>query len=229
MKKLLIQTILCLIAVESLSSNQKYDYIKTLSGKEFTSFVIKGSDPSSISIEHESGTAKIRFDDLPDDWKAKFNYDPESSKKHKQELNEDIRKKIKNDLIEKKLTQSSFRIKGIVLQKLESGILIKNAKVIHKERIVKSQEIIDTGIAFPGRKTTQEYVVVEDVENPFSNSLAFIESSSPILGKYYENSTVDFDKAWQVAQYEYVSLSGKPMVVPKLCITKEEAWKYFDK
>jgi hypothetical protein len=225
-----ILIVIFLIAFNSAKANQIFDYIKTNSGKEFKNFTILGQDPSSIKIEHEFGTAKIRLEDLPDDWKAKFNYDYESSKKYEERVNELIREKNQKDLIEKKLANDSIKIRGRVLQKLQGGLLIINARILKQQMVIKPNVTTKTsvwerdGVA----SSSNPAAVMDEVEENFSNGIAYIESKSEITDKLYENSECLFDFAWQVGQYEYSSNSGN-MVVPKLCITKEEAFKYYNR
>jgi hypothetical protein len=223
-----ILLLICFIAFESATANNKYDYIKTNSGKEFKDFIILGQDPSSIKIEHEFGTARIKFEDLPDDWKTKFNYDYESSKKHEEKRNDLIREKNKKDKIDADLAKNSIKIKGRVLQKLETGLLIVNAKVLEKQMVVRTNNTHTTDIWEKSgvKKDLSHSTALDYVEYNFSNGLAFIESKSEITDKLYENSECLFETAWQVGQYEYISKSGEIQVVPKLCVTRDEAIPY---
>jgi hypothetical protein len=222
-----ILLLICFIAFESATANPKYDYIKTNSGKEYKFFIILWQDPSSIKIEHEDGTARIKFEDLPDDWKTRFNYDYESSKKHEDNRNHSIREKIKNDEINAYLAKNLIKIKGKVLQKLQTGLLIVNAKVLEKQMVVRTNNTHATSIWDGVNKKTSYSTELDYVESTFSNGLAFIESKSEITNKLYENSECLFETAWQVGQYEYISKSGEIQVVPKLCVTRDEAIPYF--
>ena len=50
--------------------------LKTLDGTEYTGFSITGNDASGIDILHSAGGARIHFEQLPLEYRKRFNYDP---------------------------------------------------------------------------------------------------------------------------------------------------------
>lgn len=225
----LIMPITFLFVIVNLMAQPRYDSIQTKSGREYKNFIVLSVDPSSIKIENEDGVAKIKFQDLPDSWLEKYNFDPALAEEHERKIIDDAKRKYINDQINKKINNQAIKIRGVVLQKLRGGILAIDMRVVKKKRVVKTAVKTDDGIAFPGRVTETNYTDMEDVEEDFGNKIAFIESGSSELDKLYEGSDFTFEKAWQVEQYEYINKKGDIQIVPKLCITRDEARRYFER
>ncbi|MCE9520561.1 MAG: trichohyalin-plectin-homology domain domain-containing protein [Verrucomicrobia bacterium] len=59
--------------------NQKPFDLTTLLGQTYQHCRIIKATPEAITISHDTGVAKIPFENLNDDWKTRFNYSPEKA------------------------------------------------------------------------------------------------------------------------------------------------------
>jgi hypothetical protein len=70
------------------SSNEqieKFPEIRTRGGKVYRSVVVRKREPDGISVIHESGTAKIYFNELSQDLQQHFQYDAGTAKTYQQQ------------------------------------------------------------------------------------------------------------------------------------------------
>lgn len=63
--------------------------LRTLDGKVYTQVIIRKTEPDGLSIIHESGTAKVAFENLSSELQRAHGYDPEAARKHR--LQRDLR------------------------------------------------------------------------------------------------------------------------------------------
>lgn len=55
---------------------EKHASLTTGKGRSYKKVVIKGVDEVGLKITHEYGTARIKFEELPEEFQARFGYDP---------------------------------------------------------------------------------------------------------------------------------------------------------
>lgn len=67
--------------VRAEAVGKKLDVLETIKGKEFRNVTISSVSAVGFSIQHESGTARIQFEDLPEAMRKEYLYDPEEKKK----------------------------------------------------------------------------------------------------------------------------------------------------
>ena len=68
-------------AVERESAKgEKHATLTTGKGRTYKKVVIKGVDEVGVKITHEYGTARIKFPELPEEFQARFGYDPSMAK-----------------------------------------------------------------------------------------------------------------------------------------------------
>jgi hypothetical protein len=59
--------------------------ITTITDVIYSNCVIRRVDPDGITVVYAKGVAKILFTELPEEWRAKYNYDPEKADQFAQE------------------------------------------------------------------------------------------------------------------------------------------------
>lgn len=59
-----------------LAAEDSYAKLTTLKGREYLAVTVSKVEPDGLRIRHESGTAKLLFQDLPEDVRTKYDYDP---------------------------------------------------------------------------------------------------------------------------------------------------------
>jgi hypothetical protein len=62
-----------------------YPSLSTKKGREYTSVTVTAVEPDGLRIRHESGTAKIPFEELPVEIQKKYAYDPSAADAHRNE------------------------------------------------------------------------------------------------------------------------------------------------
>ena len=58
------------------AKGEKHATLTTSRGRTYKKVVIKGVDEVGVKITHEYGTARIKFPELPEEFQARFGYDP---------------------------------------------------------------------------------------------------------------------------------------------------------
>ncbi len=58
------------------AKGEKHATLTTSRGRTYKKVVIKGVDEIGVKITHEYGTARIKFPELPEEFQARFGYDP---------------------------------------------------------------------------------------------------------------------------------------------------------
>lgn len=78
--KFLLMTMLGLLMLSGVwaadTESQKPFDLTTLLGQTYKNCQIMKATPEALTIVHDSGVLKISFEQLGDEWKQKFNYDP---------------------------------------------------------------------------------------------------------------------------------------------------------
>ncbi|HJM64933.1 MAG: hypothetical protein QF405_08110 [Roseibacillus sp.] len=62
------------------AKGEKHAALTTSRGRTYKKVVIKGVDEVGVKITHEYGTARIKFSELPEEFQARFGYDPSRAK-----------------------------------------------------------------------------------------------------------------------------------------------------
>ena len=62
------------------AKGEKHEYITTKKGRTYKKVTISGVDEIGVKIFHESGTARIKFAELPTTFQQRFGYDPDRAK-----------------------------------------------------------------------------------------------------------------------------------------------------
>ena len=75
------------LAAAGAATNSLPDIITTSSNK-FERCRITRVEPSAINVFHSKGIARILFEDLPEEWQKKYNYDPEKARVYEEALAE---------------------------------------------------------------------------------------------------------------------------------------------
>lgn len=78
------QTLLLFIALTQFAAADALE-IRTLSGKKYRACEIVRIHPDGVSFRHESGAAKVVYDDLPTDMRQKLGYDPQRAQTYRKE------------------------------------------------------------------------------------------------------------------------------------------------
>ena len=98
----------------------------------YTDVTVTKINPDSISIRHDSGTRTVPFDELPDDARKKLGMTVEAVEGHRTAIADEAnRKKEAADvqMREEGLSELLFsRVSGKVLQVLDDGVLLTDAK-----------------------------------------------------------------------------------------------------
>lgn len=63
-------------AAREAAVGEKHASLTTGKGRSYKKVVIKGVDEVGVKITHEYGTARIKFEELPEEFQARFGYDP---------------------------------------------------------------------------------------------------------------------------------------------------------
>lgn len=213
MKKIAI--LLMFFVAGAAAEEDKYEELTVKSGKVYKSVVVRSVTPSELKIMHESGTAGIKLEDLPEDLQAKYGFDPEKAKEHRtarleknraQEMaldravakvqQQEAAEKAtgeKNAAIEKKTRSNEF----FVMQVLPAGLLVNNVEMAVVGGGLSSVGGGGNVHAYRKRGTSVYYV------SNFPNASALTDGKS-IDGMFYENGN-----------YSYQDTLGATRTVPK--------------
>lgn len=81
--KAIIALVLVMTAAAIGDEFQKeFAEIKTANGKVYKKVIVRKVEPDGISIMHETGAAKLLYDDLSDELQEAFGYDPEAAEEY---------------------------------------------------------------------------------------------------------------------------------------------------
>lgn len=73
--------------VRGAAAGLKYDELQTASGKTYRQVVVKKVDAVGMNFQHDSGTGRADFEDLPEQVRDYFQYDPKQKELAQQEEN----------------------------------------------------------------------------------------------------------------------------------------------
>jgi hypothetical protein len=118
-------TILLPLIVGLLSAKEPDEPRKYPKLLDYTNVVITKISADSINIIHQDGATKIPFEKLPDEVRADLGLSKESVEKHR----EDAKNEAESRKLENAASQVLFsRVSGKVLQVLDGGVLVTDAK-----------------------------------------------------------------------------------------------------
>ena len=225
MKK--IALLMILFAAATAAEEEKYAELTVKSGKIYKSVVVRSVTPSELKIMHESGTAGIKLEDLPEDLQKKYGYNPEEAAEHRlaeqkkirsQEmtLDREIAKTQQAEAAEKKNQEVKKGIEAqkaqarfnefFVMQVLSDGLLVNNVETA----------VVGGGLSSVGgggnvstyrKKGSTVYFI-----SNFPNASALVDGKS-IEGLFYENGNYSYEDTLgarrTVKQYAYAGPSTK--------------------
>jgi hypothetical protein len=213
MKK--IAMLMSLLVSYAAAEEDKYDELTIKSGKVYKSVVVRSVTPSEIKIMHESGTAGIKLEDLPEDLQTKYGFDPEKAKEHRtaeqnksraQEmaLDQAVAKVQQKEAAEKADGEKSAAIakktranEFFVMQVLPDGLLVNNVEMAVVGGSMSSVGGGGNVHAYRKRGTSVFYVT----NYPSASELT---DGKSIEGMFYENGN-----------YSYQDTLGATRTVPK--------------
>lgn len=139
MKKILpLLLAACMASLGASTSGEQNPFdLTTLLGETFHQCRILKATPEAVTISHDKGVSKISFENLNDEWKKRFNYDPEKAavfqkeearrmaeaEQKKRQLQMDY-ERAQNDLITSLALAESRKT-----QKMEESIALQQAQV----------------------------------------------------------------------------------------------------
>lgn len=114
------------------NEGQKPFDLTTLLGQTYKNCHIMKATPESLTVVHDNGVSKISFEQLSDEWKQKFNYDPAKAKEfataeeaRRQEI--EANKKAMNAAREKQESENIARLAEAEKKRLaEEAVRVKD-------------------------------------------------------------------------------------------------------
>ncbi len=112
-------------------SQLRSEDILTLSGKKFEGVTVKRADPDGLVFAHKDGVSKVPFVDLPEELRAKYNFDSEKAAQFKKSAQESKVKEYKAAQIEEAAkkkqvenAKNAVRINGAIFQVIPEGLIV---------------------------------------------------------------------------------------------------------
>jgi rhodanese-related sulfurtransferase len=204
--------LLCWLALTlcALADGEKFPSLK-VNGKEYTDVIVQAVEPDSLKVMHSAGIAHIPYEDLPDEVKKLFVFDPAKAKKIREEKAKRAADELEKQELEKTIHETAIHMAGKVSQVVENGVLLKNVvyKLNQKQEVTKEEEVVvglpnglhpDQGRATATR-TTKEW---KNVEGHFGDSWIFVscDSTNYVDGQTYAGTV------WADGTYNYQAVSG---------------------
>src|SRR4051812_511202 len=90
----------CLVVSTLGAAPDTWEVLTTRSGKEFHKAKVVSVDVIGIKITHDSGIAKIPFQDLSEELQKQFSYDPAKAEVAQKEANQEQAARAKKDAIQ---------------------------------------------------------------------------------------------------------------------------------
>ncbi|MEY4482933.1 MAG: hypothetical protein RL693_385, partial [Verrucomicrobiota bacterium] len=182
--KILLMTMLGLLMLSGMwaadDAAQKPFDLTTLLGQTYKNCTIMKATPEALTLVHDSGVSKISFEQLSDEWKQKFNYDPAKAKEfavaedaRRQEI--EAKKKALNAEREKKESENIANLAEAEKKRLaEEALRVKaeadlakaapmvgppvNQVTMTTEAVVPAFTPISQAYA-PGTSTSQRFII----------------------------------------------------------------------
>ena len=227
MKK--IALLMILFAASAAAEDDQYDKLTVKSGKVYKSVVVRSVTPSELKIMHESGTAGIRLEDLPDDLQRKYGFNPEKSVEHRmaeqkklsaqeQELDREISKVQRVETAEKNAQEVEKGLEALkaqarfnefsVKQVLADGILVNNVVTAAVVGGLRSVGGGGNGNDYTYRRKGSSVFYIAN----FPDASLLIDGKS-IEGMFYESGNYSYEDTTgarrTVKQYAYAGPSKK--------------------
>lgn len=163
------------------NEGQKPFDLTTLLGQTYKNCTIMKATPEALTIVHDNGVSKISFEQLSDEWKQKFNYDPARAKEfataedaRRQEM--EAKKKAMNEEREKQESENmaklaeaeNKRLKEEALRVKEQADAAKAAPMVGPPSVNQVTATTEAVVpAFtpisqtysPGTSTSQRYII----------------------------------------------------------------------
>ncbi|CAN5707319.1 hypothetical protein BH11VER1_BH11VER1_12750 [soil metagenome] len=154
--------------------------LTTLLGQTYKNCHIMKATPEALTVVHDNGVSKISFEQLNDEWKQKFNYDPTKAKEFasaedakRQEI--EASKKAMNAAREKQESESIAKLAEAEKKRLaEEAIRVKeqadaakaapmvgppvNPVTVHTEAVVPAFTPLSQTYS-PGTSTSQRFII----------------------------------------------------------------------
>ncbi len=86
--------------------------LETISGKKYTNYKLYGSDINGVKLLYSDGIADIKWNDIPDDFKAEFGYEEIVKKENERVSVLENKKKILREKIDKIITENRKPLKS---------------------------------------------------------------------------------------------------------------------
>ncbi len=183
--KYLLMTVLGLLiisgvrAADNAEGPKPFD-LTTLLGQTYKNCHIMKATPEALTLVHDNGVSKVSFEQLSDEWKLKFSYDPAKAKEFalaesvkRQEIED--KKKAANAVRERKESEEIAKLTAIEKKRLdEEAVRVKEqadaAKAappipFAKPQVTATTEVVVPAFApisqvySPGGSTSQRYII----------------------------------------------------------------------
>ncbi|WP_367872120.1 hypothetical protein [Luteolibacter sp. Populi] len=127
----------------------EFESLETLDGKSYKSVKVTKVDAATISIRHESGTAKIPFEKLSEEMRTRFAYDPEAAAEQRRKAVEEARRlmETRKQAAEEKAAEArqaaveSLETQAARLREREAELARKEAELIEKEASLPQPDV----------------------------------------------------------------------------------------
>jgi len=184
--KFLLMTILGLLMLSGVraadNEEQKSFDLTTLLGQTYKNCHIMKATPEALTIVHDNGVSKVSFEQLSDEWKLKFSYDPARAKEFasaenakRQEIED--KKKAINAVRERKESEDIAKLAEAEKKRLaEEAVRVKEQADAAKaapfvgppvNRVTSTTEAVVPAftpisqVYSPGSSTSQRFIIRE--------------------------------------------------------------------
>lgn len=184
--KFLLMTILGLLMMSGLraadNEEQKPFDLTTLLGQTYKNCHIMKATPEALTLVHDNGVSKVSFEQLSDEWKLKFNYNPAKAREFaiaedakRQEIED--KKKAMNAVRERKESEEIAKLAEAEKKRLaEEAIRVKEQADAAKaapfvgppfNQVTSTTEAVVPAFApisqvySPGSSTSQRFIIRE--------------------------------------------------------------------
>jgi hypothetical protein len=110
------------VMVGLLSGSARAEIIPELLG--FKNVEITKVEPDGIRVSHKDGVAKIKFEQLPFEFRKRFDFNEKSAERYREETKRQQEASARLHEVSAALQEASFGLKGRILQVTDGGVLM---------------------------------------------------------------------------------------------------------
>lgn len=210
--------------------------LTTTKGQVYKNYDVDRATPYGLSIFHDGGTVTVPYTELPEEIRAKYKENEESSLQDIQRIEKgkkqaDKEKQQNEYLVSKMVTLPAVRVRQIVPYATKDGKTQYGVLAI-KSVVASYEDGIVCVIGLDTKKLKRDALIFNDSEEKIvyhGSSITGSYSASALAGGGPSKEVVKNFKCWEIGTYHFTNELGGVTGVPKYTANKKLALEHFEK